>query len=121
MDPVVPAPLKNAAIAQLISGIVNMFVMPTAFVMFGSICSVFTFGLGGLCSFGACILWPIGIFEVVAGVMGLTNPRGAVGIMRIASFVEIGSILGGGIVSAVIGFMVMQWLGSDETRAYLES
>jgi hypothetical protein len=120
MDDQVPDNLKKAAIMQLVSGLINFLVMPTLIWTFAGMCSFFTFGLSSFCGLATCLLWPVSILEIVSGAMGLAQPKNAGGIMKIASFVEMGSILAGGLVSAVIGFMVMNMLSEDEVQLYLE-
>jgi hypothetical protein len=121
----VPQPLKNAAIAQLVSGLVNWFIMGfLVYLVSGTVLAICTFwagGLGGICGLWGCLLVPIGIFETVCGVMGLTNPKGAGQLMKIASYVEMASILAGGLPAAVVGFLVQKWLAEPEVVAYLES
>lgn len=123
MSEAVPERLKTAAIMQLVSGLINVFVMTwIASFTLGLAGSICTLGFGGqFCGFLACFLAPIGLFEIVAGAMGMTNPRDGARVMRIASFVEMASLLAGGIPSAIIGFLVLQWMGEPEVAAYLES
>ncbi len=120
MSDEVPDNLKKAAIFQLVSGLINFFVMPAAIWGFASVCGMLTFGLGGLCGFASCILWPVGILEIIAGGMGLANPKSAGGFMKIVSYVEMAGILGGGVISAVVGFMTMSMLADDEVTTFLE-
>ncbi|MBA2321410.1 MAG: hypothetical protein H0V89_09665 [Deltaproteobacteria bacterium] len=122
-----PQSAKNAAILQIVSGVLNLFVMPgvvfAATWVVGLVCGTCTFGVGtlaSLCGFVSCLLPPIGIAEIVVGAIALTNPRQGIPFGRILAFVEIGSLLAGGIVSAVIGVVVMRMYGDDEVTAYLE-
>lgn len=119
-----PQPLKTAAILQIVSGVVNFFIMPTLVYFFvGGFCAIATFiigGLGGLCGTVGCLLVPVGLFEIVSGILALTNPKGSAGLMKICAYVEMGSVLLGGIPAAIVGFLVMNALGNDEVKAYLE-
>jgi hypothetical protein len=124
----VPQPLRNAAIAQLVSGLVNWFVMATFAslgVYFGAtICTIVTMGFGFVTYFCACftlMLVPIGIFEVVCGVVGLTNPRGAVGLMRAAAIVELIAVIFGGIPAFVVGILVLRWLADPEVDEFVNA
>lgn len=124
----IPQAAKNAAIAQIISGAVNFFVMPMVIwggvTAFATVCGMCTFGLGSftsLCGFVSCILPPIGLAEMIVGAIALVNPKSGIPFGRMLSFVEMGSILGGGMVSAVVGFLAMRWYGEEEVTAYLES
>ena len=125
MEEEVPQQLKTAAIAQLVSGLVNWFVMSfLVYLGVGVVAAVCTFwigGLGGICGLVGCLLIPIGIFEVVAGVMGLTNPKQGAQIMKYATYAEFASVLFGGIPAAVVGYLVTQWLAEPEVVAYIES
>jgi hypothetical protein len=125
MEQEVPQQLKTAAIVQLVSGLVNWFMM--AFISYftlGIILGVCTFwigGLGAICGMWGCLLVPIGIFEVVAGVMGLTNPKGAGQIMKYASYAEMAGVIFGGIPGAIAGFLVQKWLSEPDVVAFLEA
>jgi hypothetical protein len=48
------------------------------------------------------------------------NPKEAAPYMKYVSYLEMGSILLGGIPAAIIGFVVTSMLGNDEVVAYLE-
>jgi hypothetical protein len=123
-----PQSAKNAAIAQIISGVVNFFVMPMVVwfgvTMFASVCAMCTAGIGGItsmCGFVSCLLPPIGVAEMAVGAIALMNPKQGIPFGRMLAFVEMGSILAGGLASCVVGFLAMRWYGDDEVTAYLES
>jgi type IV secretory pathway VirB6-like protein len=122
-----PQSAKNAAILQIISGVINFFVMPMVVwfgvSIFASMCAFCTAGLGGItymCGFVSCLLPPIGIAEMIVGAIALTNPKQGIPFGRIVSMVEMGSILAGGLISAIIGFVTMRMYGADEVTEYLE-
>lgn len=121
----VPDNLKNAAIAQLISGLINMFIMPVlGYLVIGTVCAVLTFFIGGCGGIFGCLtlfLWPIGVCEVLAGIFGLVNPKQGAPIMRIVSFLEIASILAGGIISAIVGFVVISMMRSNDVVEFMEA
>jgi len=120
----VPARMKTAAIIQLVSGALNIFVMPLVVGMVIGTCmgvlTIFLGGIGACCGAVGWILVPIGIFEVVSGIMGLTNPQSAGGIMKIAAIVELVSILFGGLLSAIAGGFTMMSLNDPEVAGYIE-
>ena len=121
-----PQALKNAAIVQLVSGLINFMIMPAVmwfgWSMFAGICSVFTFGLGslfGLCGFVSCLLVPIGMVEIVSGGLTLANPKQGAPIMKIVAMVEMGSLLAGGFLSCAAGFVVSRMLADEQVQGYL--
>ena len=123
----VPAKLKTAAIVQLVVGLVDLTVgwvlVTTLWGCFGGACLTLTMGL---CPVGYCswalgfLIIPVGILEVAGGILGLTNPKSAGTIMKIASFVGMGALLAGSITSAVGGIVAFLQLGDPDVRAYLE-
>ena len=121
----VPEKLNQAAIPQLVSGLVNVFMVSAiSWFSIGTVCGVCTIwagGLGGVCGLAGCMLIPIGIFEIVAGAMGLSDPKSGGPIMKYASYAEMVSIVFGGVPSAVVGFLVNRWLSEPEIVAYIEA
>ncbi|MBX2802728.1 MAG: hypothetical protein KTR31_33920 [Myxococcales bacterium] len=116
----VPDNLKKAAMFQIVSGLVNLVVLPALIWAGAGLCGAVTFGLGGLCGLASCALWPIGIFEIVAGAIGLSDPRRGAALMRYATFAEYASLLAGGVHSAVVGYVVSSMLDDAEIQAFLE-
>lgn len=135
-----PDKLKNAAIAQLIVGLIDFFV--TGWVLFfvlGTVGTIAGTVLGGVCtllSMGLCpcgyfmpflgfagfLGWlaiPLGILEIIAGIVGLTNPRSGGSLMKIVAFLGCGSLLFGSLPSVIGGGLVLMFLGDDEVKAYL--
>ena len=113
MDEGVPDVLKKAAILQVVSGLLNILVLPVVLSL-GSGC------IGGVCSVGACVLVPVGLLETTAGAVSLFQPdRGAIW-MRYATWAEYLSLLGGGIHSAIVGYLVSGMLEDAEVQIYLE-
>lgn len=121
MHEVVPPQIKTAAVAQVVSGGLSILMAWLGSCMVGSFCGIATLGFGGqFCGLLPFLLIPIGIMEVGVGIFGLMNPREAASAMRIVSFVEMGSILVGGLTSAIVGGVVYRMLGQDEVVGYLE-
>ncbi len=123
-----PQSLKTAAIIQIISGLINFMVMPTIMItmwsFFVSICAMVTFGLGSVlyfCGFFTCLLVPLGIAEMVAGGLTLANPKQGAPIMKVVAMLEMASVLCGGLISCIAGFVVYRMVGDPEVAGYLES
>ncbi len=120
----VPDKLKNAAIAQILAGLINFFVMGyVAWFGIGTVCGLLTFligGLGGLCGMVGCLLVPFGLVEIAVGALALSNPKQYGNLCRTLGFVEMGALLLGGIPSAIVGLIVVQMTGSDEVKLFLE-
>ncbi len=116
-----PAQIKQTAILQLISGILTMTIMMcVSWTTLSTVSAICTFGLLPICGLFSFILVPIGIFEIVSGILGLTNPRSAGPVMKICSYIEMGSILFGGVSTAIAGGVAMSMLSNAEVTAYLE-
>jgi hypothetical protein len=119
-----PAQIQQTAILQLISGLVTMTMMACiSYLTIGTVAAICTFFLGGIgavCGIVAFALVPIGIFEIVSGILGLTNPEKAGQVMKICSYVEIAAILFGGLSTAIAGGVSAALLNNPEVKAYLE-
>ena len=116
-----PAQIKQTAILQLISGILTMTIMMcVSWTTLSTVSAVCTLGLLPICGIVSFLLVPIGIFEIVCGILGLTNPKTAAPVMKICSYVEMASILFGGVSTAIAGGVAMSLLGNTEVTAYLE-
>ncbi len=123
-----PEAARNAAIAQLVTGFVNIFVMTwLAWVGWGALASVSAFltaflggcgGLVGCCGWSACLFLPLGIIEILAGIMALNNNPTALGLSKVVAYLEIASILLGGIVSFIVGMVAIIMLNKPEVEAW---
>lgn len=123
-----PAALKTAAIVQIVSGAVNLLLM--WWILGGAISSV-----GGcvslMCTSGLCptyccgmfnfVLIPIGLFEIISGILGLTNPKGAGTLMKIVAVIEMVSILFGGLGSLISGILTFRAMGDPDVADFLQS
>lgn len=120
----VPANIKSTAILQLVSGIITVTMMAClSYLTIGTVLAICTFfigGLGGICGLVGLLLIPVGIFEIVSGIIGLTNPKTGAKIMQICSYVEMGSILLGGLSTAIAGGVAMAMMNNPEVKAYIE-
>lgn len=130
-----PDKLKYAAIAQIISGLVNIFitswVVCTAVQFGGALCGtvlmVVTFGLCPVGYLVGCLGYlgflavPLGVIEIIAGILGMTNPKSGGTMMKITAILEIVGILIGALPGAVAGGLVLMFLSDDQVKAYLEA
>ena len=138
-DDAPPKQLQTIAAIQLVSGLVNILFMAalvtisltaagaTAGTCVGVVFAVLGCPLGcvGVLGWG-CGLWglallPIGLFEVVAGGMGLVNSdTSSPTLIRAAAIVEMASLLFGGLGSAVAGVAVWSLLKDPDVVGYLD-
>lgn len=121
-----PSAIGTAAVIQLISGIVNVFIMTPA-VYFGAsfVCGLLSAAVTlGTCPFGAfcgmagCFLIPMGILEIIAGALGLSGNGGG-SFPRIVGWIEIASLFFGGFTSFVAGCIVVYMTGSPEVKGWI--
>lgn len=123
-----PEKLKTTAILQVVSGALNLMIMwwvvsMTAGLVGGVCTGIITLGacpIGVVCGLPGYLLIPIGIFELVAGIMGLTNAGSAGKVMRVAAWVELASLLVGGLLSAAAGVFGLLQFKEPEVVGYLE-
>lgn len=122
MDPDVPQRLKMAAVAQIVSGAINIVGgWWLSSCVIGNFCGLFTLYMGGqFCGMVSCLLLPLGLVEIGAGVFVLMQPREGADVARIVSYVEMLSVIGGGLVGLVVGIGVQVLLRDDQVVAYLE-
>lgn len=120
----VPSNLKSAAILQLVSGLITVSVMCCISWMtigtIGFLCTLVVGGFGGVCGMLGWVLVPIGIFEIVSGTLGLTNPKVGGKVMKICSFVEVGAILFGGLSTALAGGVALVLLRDADVQQFLQ-
>jgi hypothetical protein len=79
----------------------------------GSACAIF--GVVGR------LLWPIGLFEIIGGVLFFSDPRKYAELSRTVAMVEVASLLLGGVFSAGVGVAVLLTHGEEDVIEYLES
>ena len=128
-DQKLPDKLNTAAIIQIVSGVLNVFFMGTAVYMVvglggGTIILMCTMGLcpiGYICGFAGFLLAPVGMFEILSGIMIMTKNPAALKIQRIVSIVQKVAILFGGIGSIIASFVVDGMVNDPESLAYLET
>ena len=122
MEPQTPQSLKIAAVAQIVSGCINLTMgWWIGSCTLGTCCGAMTLGFGGqLCGLVPLLLVPLGLIEIGIGAYTLSSPREAASIQKLVGFFEIGSVLLGGLGSMLCGVAVVLLHNRDETVAYLE-
>ena len=128
-DKKLPDKLNTAAIIQIVSGVVNVFFMAgVSYMVLGmgggiitAICTLGMCPIGVLCGFVAFLLVPVGIFEILSGVMIMTQNPNALQIQRYVSIVQKVSVLFGGVGSIIASFIVDGMVNDPESLAFLES
>lgn len=124
-----PSRLTAAAIAQLVSGVVNLFGMWWLASMFymaacGSVTALLTAGacpFGTVCGLAPWLLIPLGLLEVIAGILGLASPRSAVVLIKVTAVLEILALAAGGLGSLVAGIIALVLASGQEIAAWRAS
>src|SRR5687767_11050760 len=122
-----PGRVSGTAILQIVSGAINLTVM---WWLVGMVVGTSCGGVTALLSLGACpigvfcglVSWfliPLGLLELVAGILGLANPRGGGSLMRVVAILEMVSLLCGGLGSFVAGAIGIGLLADPEVKAFL--
>ena len=123
-----PQKLKNAAIIQLVGGIIDLlFGWGLASMVGGCLGTIITspcmcIGIpapGALCGMLGFLVIPIALLELGSGIYGMTNPKAAGGMMKIVSFIQMGGLLTGSLTSAIGGVVAYMQLADPEVTAYL--
>lgn len=115
---------QSIAIIQLVSGILNVVAIPyLIFVGLGAFGGAVTaFCTMGLCPIGVgcgippLLLVPLGILEVVSGIVLLALEEPKPSFARSIAIVEIFSVLVGGLLSAVAGVVVLLLLAGIDKK-----
>src|SRR4051812_41171223 len=128
-----PEQLRNAAIVQIVGGVIDLLigwflascVWSIGGTLVGTVLTVCTLGMcpvGMLCSFGGFfgfLIIPLGILEIISGVVGLTSPQSAGTLMRITAALGVAGLLLGSVTSLVSGATVLMMMRSADVRGYL--
>lgn len=122
MEPETPQSLRIAGVVQIVSGSINLLMgWWIGNCVIGGVCGMVTLFFGGqLCGFASCLLVPLGLIEIGIGAYTFASPREAAPIQKWVSYLEIASVLVGGLGSLVAGIGVLVLQGRDESVAYLE-
>ena len=126
-----PQQLRTIGIIHIVSGLIQF---PIAIVLtfcgsyfFACICGIITAPIGGC---GACVgvagfvcllLIPIGILEVITGVVILVAEPPSRLLIRVTAAVEILGVLFGGLIGAIVGLVVLSMLARPEISEYLDA
>ena len=122
-----PAQIRTAATLEVVSGGVNLlltwWLASTAMSCgFGTITSVFTLGMcpfGLFAGFLSWLLIPLGLLEILAGVLVLTDSRNARIFLPWLPFLQVASLLVGGLSSAIFGLATWIILRDPEALAFM--
>lgn len=128
MEEQVPEKFKTVGIMYIVSGVINvLFAAGLGALVLGTVgglCTgIVTLGMcpvGSLCGTFPLLLVPLGIVEVITGILVLTNPQLVKGFIRYLPYAQIPSFILGGLVAAVIGGISLSMMGDQEVLAYIE-
>lgn len=126
MNPV-PDKYKTLGLLQLVAGAVNVFMgwglAMTMWSLFGTTFSLLcTMGLCPtyLCGFVAVLILPVGIVEVIVGLMTMNQPESVRGVYKFLPYLQLPMILLGDIVSPIVGIVSLMNLRDPDVKAYIE-
>jgi hypothetical protein len=124
-----PGALTAVGIVQLISGGLNLAMMwwlaGTAAGTLGGMCTglltlgVFPFGV--LCGFVCMVLIPIGILEIVSGIIILAAPGKCRTLAMVTGIIELVSLVFGGLLSAIAGLVTIILMRDESVARYLKN
>ncbi|MBN2798043.1 MAG: hypothetical protein JXX28_02760 [Deltaproteobacteria bacterium] len=125
----IPSQLQTAAILQLVSGILNVIALwyvasMGLAVLGGAVTGCVTLGacpIGVACGIPPMALILVGVLEIVAGILTIARVSGTHRIPTYVAYLELASLLLGGLVSAIVGGVVLILMRSEEVRAYDEA
>jgi len=121
-----PQQIKTVGIVYLVAGIINLtfmwWVSSTVISTAGACIATLTMGLCPAFCLGIVpfLLIPLGLIEVVFGALTLGNPDAVKSFIKFVPFLEIASLLAGGLSSPIAGVVALVMLKNDEAVAYLE-
>ena len=125
-----PQKLTTVAILQIVSGVLQFPVacLSAGIIGFGlaMVMGVLTIWMGGLgaicgyCGMVAYLLIPIGLVEIISGILILAMPKPPPLFIKITAGLEVFSLLLGGIPAAIVGVINFMLLRDEEVVAYLE-
>jgi hypothetical protein len=107
---------------QLVSGLFNAWVWAAvAWALCGGIGGWSTPGigrLGGLCGWTACLLAPFGWVEIALALWARSAPDAGIARRRVRSlaWLEVGSVLLGGVPAAIVGGAVLWGMREPDVR-----
>ena len=126
-----PQQLKAIGIIHIVSGIIQF---PMAMMLtfcgsyfFACVCGIITAPIGGcgacmgLAGFVCLLLVPIGVLEIVTGVLVLVAEPPSRLLIRVTAAVEILGVLFGGLIGAIVGIVVLSMLARPEISEYMDA
>lgn len=122
-----PGALTAVGIVQLISGGLNVAVMwwvaGTLGSTLGAMCTgLLTLGMfpiGVLCGVLCAILIPVGILEIVSGIIILAAPQKCRTLATVTGIIELVSLIFGGLLSAIAGLVTVILMRDENVTRYL--
>lgn len=122
-----PSQLTVVGVIQIFSGLFNICGMSAiSYLGFTTVCggltalvSLGTCPIGALCGYAACFLIPIGIVEVVSGILTLVGAPSNAAFARYVAWGEIASLFVGGGLSFIAGCIGVMLTGNDEVKAWI--
>ena len=126
--PEVPQKFQTLAILQLVAGICNVLfgwaIGFTVWTFGGAFCTaILTFGLcpfGGFCGFLSFLVVPLGMLEMLVGILMLANPQVIRGYVAWLPFLQIPAVFLGDFVSPLVGIASFALSRDPEVAGYLE-
>ena len=123
-----PSAFKTIGLLQLISGLLQV---PTWFLVFvcgsngiacvGGLLTAFLGGCGAFCGFIgfiSALLLPIGLLEILCGIMTLASKEPPRGLIKLTAVLEIVGLFFGGLIGAIVGVLVWIRLQDDDIKAF---
>lgn len=111
---------RQVAIAQIVAGLCNVFVIaPLAYIGYAILCGVPTLGMCGLCGLVGLLFVPIGFLEIFLGALVATDPVQFLPISRKVAMFEAVLLIFGSPASFLAGLLVLALTGRDEVQPLL--
>jgi hypothetical protein len=126
--PPVPQKYQILAVLQIVAGACNVFFgwavasMILSFVA-GTCTTIFTLGLcpvGFFCGMFSWLILPIGMCEIVMGILMLASPNSVKGIVGWVPLAQLPTFLLGDFMSPIIGLVGLMLTRDAEVAGYIE-
>ena len=126
--PEVPQKFQTLAILQIAAGafnfVIGWWISSMLLVFGGTFCSgIATCGvcpIGGLCGFASFLIVPLGIVEILVGVLMLASPQSVRGFVPWLPFLQIPALFLGDFVSPILGIVGFVLTRDPEVAGYIE-
>jgi hypothetical protein len=126
--PEVPQKYQALAIIQIIAGLCNLFfgwIVSSMLLTFvaGTCTGILTLGLcpfGFFCGFLSWLIIPVGVGEVVFGLLMLLSPDTVKGLVGWMPFLQLPTVLIGDFVSPIVGIVALALSRDPEVAGFIE-